>query len=753
MRRSLLHYFVAGLLAIVLLSATTSFACGPFSLDAIFVYTVHPGYPLERFARGEVGVLQPTYARSYLYVAYRHLTGLNFSQSEQKALTELWKDRLEFSWNPGDEEWIKAWLAARQKVASLPEPPQIGVYRNREKPNEYETYLNCQKDSFDTAIATLNERIAKYGVDNPAVRSWIDAQDQVFANCSEGRHIPVAADASADALARADRSYQIAAANFYSSNFDEARKGFESIADDATSPWHLTAPYLVARTLIRKASLGPDDAKQDSLKEAERQLKKVLTDKKLTTTHAAASRLNNLVRLRLYPSERLHELAHALLVKGQNDDLKQQLSDYTILLDGFLETDEAKPRDELKGDDLSDWISTFQATSVEARDHSLARWRATGDATWFISTLTKVDGQHPNTPELISQALNVKPNSPAFAAARFHAVRLLMESGKTSEACALIDQLLKTNRAQLDPSAVNLLTRQRMLLATSLAEFLNYAPRVPASLSWNDDGREVPTEDSDVSAERKALKGKPLFDEDTGRILNRQFPLIVLKDAAISTELPVELRRDVAQAAWLRAVLLGDSKAADELVPTLNTLVPELSAFLNDYLSAADPDAKRFGAIYAWLKFPGLEPVVDVGIGRDTPLNRQDTYRDNWWCSAGGGAAEIEGNKEAAPSSAKTNQSPLFLSPAQTARGAKEWSTLNALGAAPNYLCRQVIEWATKTPNDPRVPEALHLAVASTRYGCTDKDTGRWSKAAFDLLHRKYPNTSWARKTPYWFKN
>ena len=50
-------------------------------------------------------------------------------------------------------------------------------------------------------------------------------------------------------------------------------------------------------------------------------------------------------------------------------------------------------------------------------------------------------------------------------------------------------------------------------------------------------------------------------------------------------------------------------------------------------------------------------------------------------------------------------------------------------------------------------PEALHLAVMTTRYSCTDKDTARWSKAAFDLLHKKYPTSPWAKKTPYWFKD
>jgi len=60
---------------------------------------------------------------------------------------------------------------------------------------------------------------------------------------------------------------------------------------------------------------------------------------------------------------------------------------------------------------------------------------------------------------------------------------------------------------------------------------------------------------------------------------------------------------------------------------------------------------------------------------------------------------------------------------------------------------------AQRHPADPRSPEALHLAVKSTRFGCTDKETGKWSKAAFDFLHRHYPTSAWAKKTPYWFKD
>ena len=54
-------------------------------------------------------------------------------------------------------------------------------------------------------------------------------------------------------------------------------------------------------------------------------------------------------------------------------------------------------------------------------------------------------------------------------------------------------------------------------------------------------------------------------------------------------------------------------------------------------------------------------------------------------------------------------------------------------------------------PKDPRVPEALHLAVRATRVGCTDVGSSAESKAAFQLLHRQYPQSEWAKNTKYYF--
>lgn len=754
--------FAIALLVTMLFHAPLSFACGPFSLNAVFTFTVHPEYPLEKFARGEIGVVQPSYARSYLYVVYRYFNGGSFNPKEQQALVDLWRDRLDLKWESGAEQSVQGWLNARQKAAGLTgPPPKIEVYRSREKPHEYETYLNCQQDAFENAATTLDARAKEFGPENSALKQWVEAQDQVFANCSEGNHIPVALPTGADALLRADREYQIAAANFYAGNFDVAKTQFESLAVQAGSPWRATAPYLVARTLIRKASLGPDETKKAALAEAEAQLNKILKGPEPKSSHAAAQRLLNIVRIRLHPEERLHELGLSLASNTDHASLKQDLWDYTVLLDQFSGDKESHHQEAtvspavLHGDDLTDWIVSFQSDTAEALDHSLARWQATPSVPWLIAALSKVDPQHPKAVMLQQAAANIPPSSPAFATASFHSIRLDIAAGRSTEARTRLDDLLRNHRSSFNLSSLNLLQQQRIIVSSSLGDFLTHAQRLPAGFSWDEDGREIPVEESELTEELKPLQGKTLFDSDASEILNRRMPLALLSQIPGNNSLPDHLRRDVVQAVWLRSVLLGDATTATALVPRLKTMVPDLTPFLDEYANTREPAAKKFSAIYAWLKFPGLEPVIDTGAGRQTPLGEQDSYRDNWWCSAAFSAPEPGATEEKKNLLGMTAEKrvPIFLTAAQRATAEKEYATLAALGAAPNYLCRQVVEWATENPGDPRVPEALHRAVNTTRHGCTDKLTGKWSKAAYDFLHRRYPNSSWTKQTPYWFKD
>lgn len=749
--------FAVALLVAMLFQAPLAFACGPFSIEAVFTFTKHPEYPLEKFAAGEIGILRPSYARSYLYVAYRYFSDGNFNPAEQQALDDLWKDRLENRGTSGEENWIQPWLTARQKVVPGTSP-KIDVYRRREKPNDYDSYLNCHQDAFENAIATLENRSKTLGSEGPALKEWVEAQDQVFANCSEGQHIPDALPFDADGGLRFDRDYQIASANFYAGNFDIAKSQFEAIAVQAKSPWRAMAPYLVARTLIRKASLGPAETKDASLAQAEDRLNKILETPELNSTHEAARRLLNIVRIRLHPEEKLRELGLSLASKKTSENLKQDLWDYTVLLDLFAGDGEAhhrsaQPSADLHGDDLTDWITTFQSDKPDTLDYSLSRWQATSSVPWLIAALSKIEPKHAKAAMLQAAAAKIPSSSPAFGSASFFSIRLDIVAGRSAQARTKLDDLLNKHQSRFNLSALNLLKEQRTLVTTSLDDFLTFAQRMPAGFAWDESDREIPVDESEMGEEGKPHEAKPLFDSDAGSILNQRMPLALLSQATGNNRLPIHLRRDLTQAVWLRSVLLGDARTANALVPTLKVMVPELTPLLNEYAGASEPGAKRFAAIYAWLKFPGLEPVIDTGVGRGTPLNERDSYRDNWWCSAVMVATdETEENQKAAGAKASDKPTPAFLTAAERAAADKEYAALTALGAAPNYLCRQVIEWATKNPTDPRVPEALHLAVITTRYGCTDKQTGRWSKAAHDFLHRRYPNNTWAKQTPYWFK-
>jgi hypothetical protein len=128
---------------------------------------------------------------------------------------------------------------------------------------------------------------------------------------------------------------------------------------------------------------------------------------------------------------------------------------------------------------------------------------------------------------------------------------------------------------------------------------------------------------------------------------------------------------------------------------------------------------------------------VDSGYGRDTgEPTKIDPFRDNWWCS---------------PKAIDSPGAP-FLPATSRAQAAAERHKLQSVPPTPDWLAAQTLAFARAHSQDPRVPEALYLVVRATRFGCTGGQTGDFSHRAFDLLHRSYPGSEWAAKTPYWFK-
>ncbi len=191
-------------IAIVLAAATLlssaslwgwSGASGVHSVIALFESHIHPDLPFDQFAAGRLGIIKPTWDRSYLYVAYRYLAGPGFDAPEQKAIVSLWNDWLGLGKPPAGSSQLteeeqnagkvtSEWIAAHNKVPGVEGIKEIDV--NRQAPAEYGSfdYANCNDSSFHTAAATLDTMIGKFGLSSPQVKQWVGAQDQVFNNCS-----------------------------------------------------------------------------------------------------------------------------------------------------------------------------------------------------------------------------------------------------------------------------------------------------------------------------------------------------------------------------------------------------------------------------------------------------------------------------------------------------------------------------------------------------------------------------------------
>src|SRR2546421_1690364 len=320
-------------------------ACGPFSIDPIFVFHESPDLPFHQFTQGKIGIVQPTFGRKTLVIAYRYLNGGFFTDEEQSALVEALQGTAPED-NGGNA--LKTWIEARKESLQENETlPEIYVER---KNASYDFFPNCAKNAFEVATATLKDRVTSYGAADRNVHDWIAAQDLVFQNCSGGSHIPAPANPGSPTWLLKDRDYQIAAAFFYSLNFEESRRRFEKIAADIESPWQDTATYLVARTLVRQASLSKDEAeKRDLNTQAEVALQNIAT--RSPSLQLSARKLLGLVKFRLHPETRLSELARTLTNVNGDENLRQDLIDYVWLVDRaevrILEA-ETKRKEELK---------------------------------------------------------------------------------------------------------------------------------------------------------------------------------------------------------------------------------------------------------------------------------------------------------------------------------------------------------------------------------------------------------------------
>lgn len=779
MFRKLLSALLAGSIAVSTSLALADFnqaiACGPFFEEAMFSATLHPDLPYKLYTEGELALVQPQFARSYLVVAYRYLTGVKLSPGEKEQALNYWRFRLGNVNYDDSYASSNVWLAERKKamagLTTLTKIDRVDVYRNAGNIDDFNPFLNCTDSAFKQAVKTLQARVAKYGAGSPQVQEWLSAQDKVFCHCGDPAYdwrtkitakepgFPEALPATASVEDRNERSYQIAAANFYAKNYDVAAKMFQAIADDATSPYQKLAPYLVCRCLVRKATVNTKVADAALLKEARERLLKIDTSDNTGTAadlKAAISDLLQFISLRLDSQQTVASLSERL-AKG-SDTFYQDLDGYVYLLDSaFQESSEDNATTHkisdsavakaLRADAMSDWIWTFSSDDKENFDHAISRYQTSkksgNDTTaWLICVASKLKGNEPasiiDVPEIIA-ALAAVPQGPAATTAAYQRARLLAATGKSAEAIAVVDAALQSAKA---PSAVNKLTTIKMNLATTSEQFMAHAYQSPAMVFAEGEAAVLSElwQKADKKHESGYTHSTPLLRPDAAFTINQRLPLKMFASVAQSNSVPVHLRKDLAQALFVRGVLLRNQAEAARGSDMLKKLSPNLAPLLKGY----DQGSKEFSAAYFMLKNPGARPYVTGGVGRVTDYGRIDDYQDNWW--------DVIKNSKSDDSNAPINSPvPAFVSAADLKGAAADIAAINALGSGSHYLGKTVLDYARTNGTDPRIPEALHLVVKATKFGAADAGTSALSKQAFQLLHQKYKGNVWATKTPYYY--
>jgi hypothetical protein len=731
-----------------LLPLAVVWACGPFFEPEVFTPAQHP-QDLQLFATGKLGILQPTYWQADHVVAFRYLNGGHLSKAEQLAYAPPPAPTPTGTWEQQQKAQLEQtaayrWTQARSGFTQRPlaKAPTANRTVEIQHPGfvEQDELLNCPDNAFDTAIATLQSRAQTWGRQSADLQNWILGQDAVFANCSDPAGVmPTPAPANAGQPLKQDRAYQTAAAHFYALQYNEALSGFLAIAQDKSSPWARWGEYLAARAEIRKAAATiPTVESGDGLanfdpalmQSAQARLTRVAQTSDPQIKHAALAELS-FVNVRLDPEAHLNEAANALAGPSPDPEFARHLDDLRFLADHNVTGDA----------ELLRWMG------LSAKINLADEWRSSKSLPWLIAAIAAAKPADPETPGLIAAAAALAPSSPGYATANYHRIRLLILSGQLQQARDLATTLLSSLPSKKMAGSRNAVLGLRMTTAPTFIAFLEDAPRQVIDSGYSPEYSPGTAPDTLCihmdSGNCVEQIPSTQFELDSVAAFNSQLPLSFWMTASDShSPLPQNLREGIAWAGWVRAVQLDDIAAAAHLAPSLPASVRAIAG-----------DSTGFPATLAMLSNPGLRPYIEQGVQRTVTFHQLDDYRDNWWVDS----TDLSQDWRNESLAMQPPRTPLtFLTPEERDRAQKELETLKNLPPGVTWLGRRAIDYVKAHPDDPHAAESLYLTVRATRYSpyidqAKQSAQQSVSKEAFELLHRRYPKSTWAAKTPYYY--
>jgi hypothetical protein len=734
-------------------SATAAWATGEFIQEIRFFSRsgTDPTNNLSYF-HGHLGILRPTFDDNRLFAAYRQMMGGAFTDAQAQQLLAPCCDA-----PGGNADTTTTWSDARKRV--LAAPAALTDTAPRQRPPDISALdVSCFPNAYRNAAATLLQRIKEHGASDPSVREWTTGEDAVLANCTADSALPADVP-NAPAWLKADRAYQIATAYFYRFDYAGAAALYAAIGQDAASPWRKLARYLAARAAVHAAIVAKTP---DSIAAATNAIAGVTADPELADYHADAPRLAAMLVFGTQPQQRAQELAKSLLAAELPATLAVDLHDFKDL-----------ERTGKRYTDAGAWLYDIDALNADkgrqnadVKTDVLTRWRAGHALPWLVAAMMFLDPNDPDAAEAITASQAVDANSPAYDTLAWNRLRLLIGQGKADDARAELDRQLAA--PALPEGVGNLMRYLRLTLARDVGEFATFAVRHGEFLMYLYDPRTMldamalpltttkwDSYTATVVSWRTELfqKDPPYLDADAAYAMSSFMPLPLMAQVVLAPGLPANIKRDVGLAVWTRAVLLDDGDTAKAMADVVAPFFPQYADDWKSYRGAGSADTKKVEAALLLLKLPAARPYPDFGLGYIYKRDVIGRYGARWWAAGDtpfGSNTDGDGNPQLCTDCALPVPlvAPAFITAQDKDSAKADNDRLSKLTGAPAWLGAIIIPWAKAHPSDPRVPEALHNVVRATQYGDMDSDT---SKAAYELLHSRFPKSSWTAKTPKWF--
>lgn len=673
---------------------------------------------MPRFLNGQLGVLWPSYERSYLMLAYRQAQGLK--PAHEEALAALLKPTSQEapSTTASDTKPYGAqnWIETRRQfgLRDTPYPIESGI---REQIS-YVYSENCQPGAFELAALTLAQRQRDHGQAGDWVKLWAQGQDAVFSTCDKRNTALSLPTLPADAprWLQQDQAYQAAAMLLYQDKLAEASRAFNSLAADTASPWHEWAGYLSVRSWWRETFTEP--AAYATLREAApswaehpmaQRLQQTVREAKDEEVREAAQELYDILATRYAP-----KAAHLALWQQMNEP--EPVPD----LDGWISSARWLWAVMPEADYADDWLfqtrkaatAGIRSTSSDAAQKLIVGWQRTQSPIWLASALMALSGKATSDPSqadldtLIDASRQYQADHPLYLHFAWQRARLTLAredyAGARKELAQVAPQLKRESLG----------TRQAfdqlsMLAAADLPTLARYLVRTSL-------GKEII--DSDF-AQFVAEEPTPLIEQASRSWLLANLNGEDLLSLAKIKTLPDAIRLQLAGEAWRMGTLLDQPKLEQSAYETWSSLSSQKIA----------PAAQRSHLARGMLlkALPRVNQsesgVAATGYHSWTPSEQPADYR---W-----------------------ETRPAFQNTAQRAAKQTDFNTLRERNET-EWLGRQILPWLSTQPKSAEGPALLEKLVWESRRGMRHTPT---SRAAFQLLHKQYPNSPEAQRTRHYY--